>query len=140
MIHLKNLSKSRLARVATAFYWSNINWMTAALRTFVEVSMCMLGDWMAMYVNRRLFCSSHMIPSSSALKSSLSHPLCRPARRYHRATNFVISGYVRQPRQTFPPLCATRRVVLFVRSFSRSFVRPRLLPLASAPDGLHRRR
>ena len=80
-----------------------------------------LDPWVGMYVNRRLFCSSHMISSSSALKSSLRQPLCRPARRYHRATNFVISGYVRQPRQTFPSLCATCRVVPFVRSFVRSF-------------------
>lgn len=72
-------------------------------------------------MNRRLFCPSHVTPSSSALKSSLRRPLCRPAPRYHRATNFVISGYVRQPRQTFPPLCTTRRATPFVRSYARSF-------------------
>lgn len=120
IIRLKNLSEHRLtcdhiSLINRRLNGSSVAYICTSQRVYIgRLNPCM---------NRRLFCPSHVIPSSSALKSSLRHPLCRPAPRYHRATNFVISDYVRQPRQTFPSLCAMRRAARFVRSLARSHAR-----------------
>lgn len=66
-------------------------------------------SWIAMCINRCLFSLFSTCVISSLHFSFEIFSSSPSAGRYYRRRNFVICGYVRQPRQTFPPLCATRR-------------------------------
>lgn len=98
--------------------------MAVTLRTFIQVSVCILGDWDSC-MNRRLFCPSHVTPSSSALKSSLRHPLCRPAHHVTIALPTLLSSATSvNPVKRFR--CFVRRVERrrsYARPLVRSFVR-----------------